>query len=62
MDCRNTGHMGKCTLTMAADTREEVFEAAFKHAMDVHDEKDDPRLREDIQANIFETEQEPIPV
>lgn len=61
MDCRNTSSVKNCSLSMAADTREEVLEAAVYHAIAVHGAEDTDRLREDVSANIQETE-ETIPV
>lgn len=46
IDCREYPSETKCTLTMAADTEQELMEAAVQHAVAVHGHRDTSELRE----------------
>ena len=48
IDCREFPGDIKCTLAMAADTEEELLEAAVRHAVDVHGYEDSAELRTEI--------------
>ncbi|MEJ2033162.1 MAG: DUF1059 domain-containing protein [Deltaproteobacteria bacterium] len=54
IDCRENPSVSKCTVSIAADTEEELMEAAVQHAISVHQEKDTPELREEIRKGIRE--------
>ncbi len=58
LDCRETLGEKHCTVSMAADTREEVLESAIQHAVSIHRDKDSEQLRQDMNANILEREEE----
>jgi predicted small metal-binding protein len=45
-----------CTVGIAADSEEELLEAAVQHAMAVHGHEDTPELREEIKGSMKETE------
>lgn len=45
VDCREMPSEMNCTLTIAADTEEELMEAAAVHAVTVHGHTDGPDLR-----------------
>ena len=44
-----------CTVSLAADSDEELLEAAVQHAVAVHGHADTPELRKQIQA-LFKEE------
>lgn len=48
IDCRQYPSDNNCTVSIAADTKEELVDAATQHAVAVHDHKDSPELREQI--------------
>ena len=50
IDCREYPGDIKCTLALAADTEEELLEAAVRHAVDVHGYEDTPELRKEIKS------------
>jgi predicted small metal-binding protein len=54
IDCREIPSEVKCSLTIAADSVDEVLNAAVLHAVAVHKETDTPRLREEIRSMIKE--------
>jgi predicted small metal-binding protein len=62
MDCRYVTSVPGCTMSLAAQTREELLEAAVDHAVDLHDAQDTQRLRADLSANILETEEQTVPI
>ena len=43
-----------CTITIAADDRDEVLSAAVPHAVAVHGHEDTPELREMVAQGIHE--------
>ena len=47
-DCRKYPSEKYCTVSIAADTRQELMEAAVQHAVAVHGHTDGPQLREMI--------------
>src|SRR3974390_1552895 len=48
IDCRKYPSEKNCTVSIAADTRQELIEAAVQHAVAVHGHTDGPQLREMI--------------
>jgi predicted small metal-binding protein len=48
IDCREVPSASGCTVAMAADSEDELLEAAVQHAMAVHGEHDTPELRTEI--------------
>lgn len=48
IDCREVPSASNCSLAMAADSEDELLEAAVQHAMAVHGEHDTPELRTEI--------------
>ncbi len=45
IDCRKYPSEKNCTVSIAADTRQELIEAAVQHAVAVHGHSDGPQLR-----------------
>jgi predicted small metal-binding protein len=56
VDCRETPSVANCTVGIAADSEEELIEAAVQHAMAVHEHEDTPELREEIKKSMKDTE------
>jgi predicted small metal-binding protein len=56
VDCRETPSVMNCTVGIAADSEEELIEAAVQHAVVVHSHEDTPELRDMIRQGIKETE------
>ena len=54
IDCREYPGDIKCTLALAADTDDELLEAAVKHAVDVHGMEDTPELRKELKSMFKE--------
>ena len=52
IDCRNYPSEMNCTVMIAADSEDELLEAAIQHAVAVHKEKDTPALREEVRKLI----------
>ena len=48
IDCRTVPTEKQCTISIAADDRDELIEAAVQHAVAVHGHADTPELREMI--------------
>jgi predicted small metal-binding protein len=55
IDCRDYPSEMNCTVALAADSEEELLEAAVQHAVAVHGHTDTPELRTQIQA-LFKEE------
>jgi predicted small metal-binding protein len=56
VDCRETPSVMNCTVGIAADTEEELIEAAMQHMVAVHSHEDTPELREEIKQSMKDTE------
>jgi predicted small metal-binding protein len=56
VDCRETPSVMNCTVGIAADSEDELIEAAVQHAVAVHSREDTPELRDMIRQGIKETE------
>lgn len=52
IDCRDYPSDMNCTVMIAADSEDELLEAAIQHAVAVHKEKDTPALREEVRKLI----------
>jgi len=55
IDCRESPSVMNCTVTIFADSDEELLEAAVQHAVAVHDHEDTPELREQLRK-VFREE------
>jgi predicted small metal-binding protein len=50
IDCRNYPSEMNCTLALAADSDEELLEAAVQHAVAVHGHQDSPDFRRQLRS------------
>ncbi len=48
VDCREVPSESRCTVAIAADTDDELMEAAIQHAVSVHGHKDTPEFRQEV--------------
>ena len=56
IDCRDVPSELNCTVGIAADSEDELIEAAVQHAVAVHSHEDSPELRSMIRQGIKETD------
>ncbi|HVL77088.1 MAG TPA: DUF1059 domain-containing protein [Noviherbaspirillum sp.] len=54
VDCREFPSEMNCSVAMAADSEEELIEAAVQHAVAVHHHEDTPEFRQQIRQTIHE--------
>jgi predicted small metal-binding protein len=54
IDCREFPSDTHCTVTIAADTEDEIVDVAAPHAASKHGHPDTPELREQIRSMIKE--------
>lgn len=54
IDCREMPSDMNCSVAIAADSDQELVEAAVQHAVSVHGHTDTPELRQQIQQGIKE--------
>lgn len=54
IDCRDFPSEMKCTVAIAADSEDELVEAAVQHAIAVHGEHDTPKFRAEIRGAIHQ--------
>jgi len=54
IDCREFPSESNCTLAIAADTEDEILDAAVAHAVSKHGHEDTPELRDQIRGSIKE--------
>lgn len=54
IDCRDYPSENNCTIAIAADTDDEVVEAAIAHAVRSHKHTDSPELRAAMRESIKE--------
>jgi predicted small metal-binding protein len=54
IDCREFPSDTKCSVTIAADSEEELMEVAVQHAVSVHGHQDTPALREQLLVTMHE--------
>jgi predicted small metal-binding protein len=55
-DCRELPSEMNCTVGIAADSEEELIEAAVQHMVAVHSHEDTPELRAEIKGMMKDTE------
>jgi predicted small metal-binding protein len=56
VDCRETPSVMNCTVAIAADSEEELVEAAVQHAVAVHSHEDTPELRDMVRQGMKDME------
>lgn len=56
IDCREVPSDMNCSVGIAADSEEELLEAAVQHAMAVHSHEDTDELRSMIRQGIKDTD------
>jgi predicted small metal-binding protein len=56
IDCRQYPSDMNCTVSIAADSKKELVDAAVQHAVAVHGHKDSPELR-DMIGKAIQTQQ-----
>ena len=54
IDCREMPSESNCTIAIAADSEDELVNAAADHAVKVHQHQDSPELRSQIRSGIKE--------
>lgn len=54
IDCREFPSDTKCSVTIAADSENELLDAAAQHAERVHGHQDSPELREQLKTVMHE--------
>jgi len=59
IDCREFPSEMNCTIAIAADTEEELLEAAVQHAVAVHGHDDSPEFRSQLRG-IFKDGTPPV--
>jgi len=50
IDCREFPSEANCSVAMAADSEEELLQAAVQHAVAVHHHDDTPELRQQLRS------------
>ena len=50
IDCRNYPSEINCTLALAADSEDELLEAAVQHAVALHGHQDTPEFRQQLRS------------
>jgi predicted small metal-binding protein len=59
IDCREFPSESNCSLAMAADSDQELLEAAVQHAVAVHQHQDTPELRQQL-SHLFKEGSPPV--
>ncbi|HXE47871.1 MAG TPA: DUF1059 domain-containing protein [Ramlibacter sp.] len=54
VDCREIPSDSNCSVAIAADSDQELLEAAVQHAVAVHQHQDTPQLRQQIKQAFHE--------
>jgi predicted small metal-binding protein len=54
IDCREFPSESKCTVTIAADTENELMDVAVQHAVRTHGHEDTPTFRQQLREAIRE--------
>ncbi len=54
IDCRDYPGATKCTVSLSADTDEELLEVVVQHGVKVHGYEDTPEFRENIRKDFKE--------
>lgn len=52
IDCREIPSDSKCTVTIAADTEQELMDVAVQHAVQQHGHQDTPEFRQQLTGAI----------
>lgn len=55
IDCREYPSAMNCSMLLAADTDDELLDAAVQHAVAIHGHRDSPELRAQLRT-LFKTE------
>ena len=50
IDCREFPSDTNCSVTIAADSEQELMEVAVQHAVSVHGHRDTPELRQEVKG------------
>lgn len=56
IDCREMPSESNCTVAIAADSEDELVEAAVQHAVAVHSHEDNQELRDGIRQGVKDLE------
>lgn len=56
IDCREVPSEMNCTVAIAADSEDELVEAAVQHAVAVHSHEDTPELRDMVRQGVKDME------
>ena len=56
IDCREMPSESNCTVAIAADSEDELLEAAVQHAVAVHSHQDNDELRDGIRSGMKDLE------
>jgi predicted small metal-binding protein len=54
IDCREFPSEQNCSVTITADSEQELMEVAVQHAVSVHKHQDTPAFREQLRASMHE--------
>jgi predicted small metal-binding protein len=54
IDCREFPSDTKCSVTIAADSEQELMAVAVQHAVSVHGHRDTPEFREQLKQTMHE--------
>ena len=54
IDCREFPSDTKCSVTIAADSEQELMDVAVQHAVSVHGHQDTPELRQQLKQTMRE--------
>ena len=54
IDCREFPSDTKCSVTIAADSEQELMDVAVQHAVSVHHHQDTPELRQQLKQVMHE--------
>lgn len=54
IDCREFPSSTKCSITIAADSEQELMTVAIEHAVSVHGHQDTPELRQQLKQTMRE--------
>jgi predicted small metal-binding protein len=52
IDCRELPSESKCTVTISADTEQELMEVAVQHAVAQHGHQDTPEFRQQLKGVV----------
>jgi predicted small metal-binding protein len=52
IDCRELPSESKCTVTISADTEQELMEVAVQHAVAQHGHQDTPEFRQQLKSVV----------